>query len=199
MQNLNINNYNIDFSKVNWKPNKFGGSQFNISNFQYENDVLRILPSKSAKIIPLVVTIVFGSLPFIFYSINNKKPDTVVLFVVGVFVLIFLISYIGLMKKVEINKPLGSVKKGYNLKNAKLFCNLSEVLFIQVVEQLIPQKRNNYFSYEINIVCKDNNRITLTDHADFDYIKKEAQKLKLFLGLPIFTKSKKTSEIIELS
>jgi hypothetical protein len=199
LKNLSNNYYNIDFSKVDWSPFRFGGAQFNINDFIYTSDSLKILPSKSAKIIPLIVTIIFGSLPLLFYKINNQKPHFVVLFVVGVFISIFIISYIRVLIKVEIDKSNGSIKKGISLKRAKIIGQISDIEFIQIVEQLIPQKKNQYFSYEINLVLKNRNRISITDHADFEEIKKEAQKLKLFLGVPIFTKSKKSAEIIELS
>ncbi len=198
MQNLKNNNP-IDFNGIDWSPNKIGGAQFNINDFVYEANSLKILPSSLSKIIPLIVMIVFGSILFIFSYVNSKKIDPYLLAFIGCFELFFIIFYIKLFIKLELNTETGNITKGFNLNKAKTIYKISNVVFIQVIEQHIPQKKNNYNSYEINLVFKNKERLTITDHADFEALRAEALKLKEFLKVPIYTKSKSSKEIIELT
>lgn len=190
---------NPELLKADWGPNKFGGSQYNINYFIYENNVLKIVPSKAAKIIPLIVIILFAALPVFFSLINHKENKPIIFSVFGLIDIVFIILYIRLFIKIEINPIQDTIKKGFNLSKAKTIAKVSDIVFIQVVEQKINQKKNNYYSYEINLVMKNKDRISLTDHADFDVIKTQSQQLKAFLNKSIYTKSTKTSEIIELA
>jgi hypothetical protein len=44
-------------------------------------------------------------------------------------------------------------------------------------------------SYELNLVLKDGRRANVADHADLDYLRENARRLRAFLGIPIWDRA----------
>lgn len=57
---------------------------------------------------------------------------------------------------------------------------------LQIVAEFISGKNANYYSYELNLVLKNGNRINIIDHNNKGRIDREAKVLSEFLGVPVW-------------
>ena len=191
----------INFKNVNWAPAKMGGAIFQTGVFKVKNEnSLVISPSKMFKILVPLVILILNVLPFLSSIIFKTQPSLIIMLVVICFDIIMLIVYLQGLKHIEINKQTDTIKQGFSLITAKTLKKTSDIKFIQIVEQRIPQqKRNYYYSYEINLVYNDGTRFNLVDHSEQYTIENDARTLKQFLGKPIYTNNNETNEIKEFS
>jgi hypothetical protein len=186
---------------VNWKPAKIGGAIFETNKFELKNENSLIIgPSKLFKIIVPVTLILLSVLPFLSNIVFQKEPSLIIISVVAIFDLFMLIVYLKGLKVVELNKTTDTIKKGFAVNTSKVFKKKSEIQFIQIIEEPIPNKQNYSisYSYEINLVFNDNTRLNLTDHSVHSSILEDVHILKQFIGCPIYTKKYKTNEIIQV-
>jgi hypothetical protein len=191
----------IDFEKVSWRPEKMGGAIFETTVFEINsNNNLIITPSKLFKNLVPIVIILLSVLPFLSSIIFQKAPSIIIISLVICFDVIMLVVYLNGLKVIELSKKTDSVKKGLNLNSAKLLKKVSEINFIQIIEEPVPNKKTYSisYSYEINLVFNDNTRYNLTDHTIQDSIIQNAKMLKKYIGCAIYTKKFETQEIIEV-
>lgn len=190
----------INFKNVSWAPAKIGGAMFQTSVFRVKNESsLVISPSSMFKILVPIVILALSILPFLSSIIFKTQPSLIIILVVICFDIIMIIVYLKGLKLVEINKQTDSIKQGFSLQTAKTLKKISEIKFIQIVEQLIPQKRNYYYSYEINLVYSDDTRFNLVDHSELNIVQRDARLLKQFIEKPIYTINSQTNEIKEFN
>lgn len=57
---------------------------------------------------------------------------------------------------------------------------------LQIVAEFISGKNSNYYSYELNLVLKNGNRINVIDHGNRRKIDREAKVLSEFLKVPVW-------------
>lgn len=57
---------------------------------------------------------------------------------------------------------------------------------LQIVAEFISGKNSNYYSYELNLVLKNGNRINVIDHNNKGKIDREAKVLSEFLKIPVW-------------
>jgi hypothetical protein len=82
-------------------------------------------------------------------------------------------------------EPNVSMKED-ELKDA---CRLSSIHAIQVIRERVRSDKKSYYSYEINLVKKNGDRLNVIDHAKRDVILEDAKKLSEFLGKPVWDAS----------
>ena len=70
-------------------------------------------------------------------------------------------------------------------RKAADFVRLDTVHAVQLIAEYISGK-NSYYSYELNLVLKDGNRVSIIDHGNLDRIREDARALALFLGKPLW-------------
>lgn len=71
---------------------------------------------------------------------------------------------------------------------------LERIAALQIPPRKHVRFRNNnrdrsFYSYELNLILEDNERINLLDHGDLVEIRKDAKKLSEYLGVPVFDAS----------
>jgi hypothetical protein len=74
--------------------------------------------------------------------------------------------------------------------------SFSAIHAVQIVKEHVRRNKKSYWSYELNLVLKDGERVNVVDHADLPRIQSESQMLKTLLGcklwdatLPVETKT----------
>lgn len=74
----------------------------------------------------------------------------------------------------------------------KDYIDLADVYAIQLIKEYVPGSRRSgsrspYYSYELNLVLKDGERMNVVDHGDLQRIRADAIQLGEFLGnLPVW-------------
>ena len=74
-----------------------------------------------------------------------------------------------------------------SLNDASEDCvHLEFIHALQIVAEFISGKNSNYYSYELNLVLKNGNRINVIDHGNKEKIEREAKVLSEFLKVPVW-------------
>ena len=64
--------------------------------------------------------------------------------------------------------------------------NLKEVHAIQLIREYVRGNKSSYYSYELNLVCRDGSRLNVTDHGSLAAIREDAQLLGNYLNRPVW-------------
>ncbi len=64
--------------------------------------------------------------------------------------------------------------------------NLKDVHAIQLIREYVRGNKNSYYSYELNLVCRDGSRLNVTDHGSLAAIREDAQLLGTYLNRPVW-------------
>ena len=68
-------------------------------------------------------------------------------------------------------------KKSFGLKNAEA---------IQLIREYVRGHENNYYSYELNLICSDGSRINIIDHGSLRKLREDAALLAKYLSIPVW-------------
>lgn len=74
-------------------------------------------------------------------------------------------------------------------KSVKIAAMLENIHAIQLLSEYCNKGKTRFYSYEINLVLKDGDRINVVDHGNLKKVKRDAQKLSTFLGKPLWDMS----------
>lgn len=80
-------------------------------------------------------------------------------------------------------KKQDTIQYGSNVKN---FTRLDNIHAIQLLSECCRGSKSSYYSYELNLVLKDGNRINVIDHGNAGKIREDAQTLAKFLGVQVW-------------
>lgn len=67
----------------------------------------------------------------------------------------------------------------------KNMTRLEEIHALQIISEYCSGK-NSYYSYELNLVLKDGQRLNVVDHGNLARLREDANKLAQFLGRPLW-------------
>lgn len=65
-------------------------------------------------------------------------------------------------------------------------CRLGEIHALQLIQERCSGKNSSYWSYELNLVCKDGRRIHVVDHGALHDLRDDAQTLARMLGCKVW-------------
>ena len=63
---------------------------------------------------------------------------------------------------------------------------LHKIHALQLISEFCRSSKHSYYSYELNLVLDDGERINVIDHADHSRIRQDANTLSNFLGKPLW-------------
>ncbi|MCB0639092.1 MAG: hypothetical protein KDC54_20825, partial [Lewinella sp.] len=66
-----------------------------------------------------------------------------------------------------------------------------EIHAIQLLRERVRSKNSRYFSYELNLVLRNGERLALMDHSKQDAIREDAQLLSRTLSVPLWDATRK--------
>lgn len=148
------------------------------------------------KLLPLIGIIPLGFGLFVFAMIKEKIfDDYFELIIGGVIAFLFLVVY--LLLKYNSRKHVFDKTYNYYYRNhfdpGKMIHEMtdktqrfSNIHAIQIISERVKTKNNSFYSYELNLVCKDTSRITIVDHHKHDIIQDHAKRLASFLNVPVW-------------
>lgn len=190
-------------SLTSWTPLVRGGSNFATHTLnQVNNRRIEIKPSLGL----YLFTFVFASfsLFFIFESKNQllfygdfptNLGDALNTFVPIIFLLVSAFMLIKLPQKIVFDGKRNLYWKGYKKpsriigrkKKRNTVVRFSEIQAIQLLSEWCDGgDSSNYYSFELNLVLKDSNRINVIDHGNYSRIKFDANLISKFLKVPLW-------------
>ena len=70
-------------------------------------------------------------------------------------------------------------------KNTKS-CGFDNICAIQLLREYVSGNKNSYYSYELNLVCINGERINIVDHGALHAIREDASILADYLSIPVW-------------
>ena len=209
MKNLQSNQIYFDRSnfndsiatKTNWYPMKLGGTNFqthklvtvNPNRLEFKATLLAKLFYSTFSFFGIIVLVDFYFSDFLINGLSFNKDTIMTLFVsfilIGVSSILF---YFG-TKPIIFDKNKGFFWKGwkepdkiFNKKDLKYFTKLEQIHALQIISEYIHDRKNSYYSYELNIILKDGKRINIIDHSNLNILQNDASTISKFLNIPIW-------------
>ena len=186
-------------SQTAWTPIKAGGSNFRTYKLVKSGpNRVEFRPMLGAVLFYLMFAIiglamVIGACSILF-SPAKFEPRTVMLLFVGL-----LFTGIGgylinaNTQPVVFEKGRGAFWKGrkgpdevINAKGSGRFARLDDVHALQVISEYCSGGKSRYYSYELNLVLKNGERINVVDHGNRTRLREDAEHLAAFLGKPLW-------------
>ncbi len=187
---------------TDWGPAKSGGTNFKthklVPGFP---DKMEFKAGLGAKLFYLIfmgvgaAALIFFLIPTIQKGAFGLNPDTLV--PAGITVIFggigVLLHYFG-TAPIVFDKNRGYFWKGrkdpqrvFDKKTLKHYCELHEIHAIQLISEYIRGDKSSYYSYELNLVLKDDGRrLNVIDHGSGDVIREDAKILGDFLGVAVW-------------
>ena len=186
--------------KTDWSPAKGGGSSFcTYKLISINPERIEFRPSTAAKLFYTLFIVVGISLiiSFLFTTLINGfsiNGGTIVLLLVGaVFTMIGGLMFYLNTVCVVFDKQEGLFWKGpkppYGVSDNEGSKNSVELLNIhalQLVSEYCTGDKSSYYSYELNLVLENGNRINVVDHGNKNKLREDTKILADFLGKPIW-------------
>jgi hypothetical protein len=96
-------------------------------------------------------------------------------------------------KPIVFDKHSGCFWKGrknpdlvFNKDSIKVWTQLEQIHALQLIAEHCSSNKCSYYSYELNLVLKDGERINVVDHGNLNKIRDDANTLSKFLGKPVW-------------
>jgi hypothetical protein len=189
-------------TKTQWTPLKSGGSNFRTHKLVMVNlNRYEFKASLGAKLFYLVFFIVGFGVAMIpiynFYASGGEQAlskGTILPLIFGfVFMIVGgLMLYFGLtpivfdkMKR-YFWKGRKSPEMVYNKSEVKNYVPLDKIHALQLISEHIRNQKSSYYSYELNLVLEDGNRINVIDHGSQDKVREDAHTLAGWLLIPVW-------------
>lgn len=190
-----------------WTPAKSGGASFKTHKLimdefgalRYKMAIGNIIFSMIFIMVGLATTVggVYMLVKTIFLSANSSgNIDFTFLFLI-LFGLMFslpgaLMLYFS-SAPIVFDKKIGYFWKGRTKPNnrenngkIKYLAKLEEVHAIQLLSEYIRGDKSSYYSYELNLVLKNGNRVNVVDHGNEVKIREDAQTISEYLEIAVW-------------
>lgn len=186
--------------KTKWVPLKNGGTNFRTHELVLVNpDRMEFKATSLSKLCYLVFAI-FG-ISFIILFLSTIPADG---FSINMNSLIsplagLLFTAIGVFMFYKAATPIVFDKlNGLYWKGRKTLSEVSDyeasttsarfetIHALQIVSEYCRGSKSNFYSYELNLVLKNGNRINVIDHGSYKKLRKDADTLAEFLGKPVW-------------
>lgn len=96
-------------------------------------------------------------------------------------------------RPIEFDKRLGWYWKGYQKPclmggspPPRIGTPLSRIHALQILPEHVRGDKSSFTSYELNLVLRDGTRLNVLDHGNYSRLEGDAQKLAVFLGVPVW-------------
>lgn len=187
--------------RINWTPAKSGGASFRTHHLvEVNSNRLEFRTSIGAKVfifffILLGIGIIVG---FLFPKMTSGglsfDKNTIIPIVIG---MLFIIAGGGLLHfgttPIVFDKTKGAFWKGRKApdkvpdrRTLKHFAELEKIHALQLISEFVRGDKRTYYSYELNLVLKNRNRINVVDHGNKTRLREDANTLSAFLGKPVW-------------
>lgn len=187
--------------QTEWRPLRGGGSNFRTHKLVKENfNRLEFRPTAFALVFFLVFFLVGLAVMFGFTYLHLSRGtfafnvESIMPIVLG---LIFTTAGI-LMHRAGSEPRVFDKQKGYYWKGRqgemgafdprklKVSAELRRIHALQLISEYCRSDKSSYYSYELNLVLEDGNRLNVVDHGNRKKLREDARTLAAFLGVPVW-------------
>ncbi len=184
--------------QIEWHPLKGGGSNFCTHRLDdSQNDLLVFKATRGAK---LFIGI-FGfagllglAIPLAIYFTQDTEWFLLLFAFLfgGIFLGASYLMYHFMTMPRVFDRFYGHYYKGrkkpnemdVNSKNPLIDCN--DIVALQIIREYIRSDKSRYYSYELNLVLRDGERINVVDHGKIQALREDAEILSTHLGVPVW-------------
>jgi len=185
--------------QVEWKPLVKGGTNFKTHQL-VETSFNRLEFKMSGMAIFFCSIFIFIGSVFTIFNLGINyflNKDNIIAFMLpGLFGLVFIGAGIWMLyrfkRPIVFDFQLGFFWKGtytseqiYMMQGNKEVVALSEIYALQIISERVSGK-NQHYSYELNLVLKNYQRVNVVDHGGLNQIRIDAQKLSAYLKVPVW-------------
>ena len=178
---LNVFGSEIAF-KASWEPLAGGGTNFCTHRAKKNTSLMgNIFVFKTTiQAYLFAISFVAAGAMFAIASAAGKAPDEFAL--IGLGILAFGCWYLWSLRQKEstfdrYSRKLTQGKKSFDLANAEA---------IQLIREYVRGHKSSYYSYELNLIFSDANRINIVDHGALRKLREDAALLAEYLAIPVW-------------
>ena len=187
--------------QIEWTPLKRGGTNFQTHKLvKISRYRMAFQASRIARLFYIIFLLVgLGVLTgFYFYRFSRgayllKLENIFLLLFGGIFVAAgCLLLYFG-TSPIVFDKRRGFFWKGRKTpqhgsrrNSLKTFTRFSEIYALQLISEYCSGDKGSYYSYELNLVLKNGERINVVDHGNLNQIREDAGILSNYLNRPLW-------------
>jgi hypothetical protein len=187
--------------KAQWHPIKSGGSNFctrKLKVIEYQRAEFR--PTVGAFLFYIVfivmgmgALIVFPAADFFDSDLSDSLAFFIPIIVGGVFVVVGTLGVINGTTPIVFDRLGGYFYRGRknplhvaDKTGLKNFVEIGRIHALQIVSEYCRSDKSSYYSYELNLVIDDGERINVIDHGNLTRIRGDAATLATFLGVSVW-------------
>lgn len=183
--------------QTGWRPIKGGGSNIRTYKLVKVNPYRMKFKSTIGAIIFTLIFALPGTalLTFLIPNVDWTSIDTGImigLFLGLVFASLGWYMFFRQMRPFVFDKQEGFIWKGRKPAEMRTnettdkYVRLESVHALQIIAEYMSGKGGGYYSYELNLVLKNGNRINIIDHGCRKKLAEDAEVLAEFLGIPLW-------------
>jgi hypothetical protein len=182
--------------QADWNPAKGGGVNYRTHNLtEVNSNRLEFRASLVTKLLCLLFILFgVGMLSILYFEFFSQRTNTqalgfvgLLLITIGVYMLYANTAPIVFDKQKGFfwkgRKAPDEMSNGETLKDA---VRLGEIQALQLISEYCKGNKSSYFSYELNLVLKNGQRINVIDHGNRNKLRENAATLSAFLAIPVW-------------
>lgn len=196
---INVDCFNDPLAtKIDWRPLKKGGVNFQAEIMEESGNNGLLIKSSLKSILLKSIVPLFGLVfliggPWKYFA---KGSDSIVdlLFPTSIGLAMVIVGVI-LIRNALKSIMIDGENSCITLKNGEKI-EFKNIHAFQILEEYVKDKKResnarnstsvDYWSYELNIVLKNGERVNLMDHSEFDVLRRDASKVAGLIKAPIW-------------
>jgi len=165
--------------RISWDPLVGGGTNFCTHRLQKTSDLMNNSIEFKPTFIAYLVSISFAVIGLIAILSSGSSGS-------GALIALAPLGF-GLWSLRDLVKQKSSFSSSSRVfcKNTKS-CGFDNICAIQLLREYVSGNKNSYYSYELNLVCINGERINIVDHGALHAIREDASILADYLSVPVW-------------
>jgi hypothetical protein len=168
--------------RISWDPLVGGGTNFCTHRLQKTSGLMNNSIEFKPTFVAYLVSISFAviGLIAILFTLSSGSMDS------GALIALAPLGF-GLWSLRDLVKQKSSFSSSSRVfyKNTKS-CGFDNISAIQLLREYVRGNKNSYYSYELNLVCINGERINIVDHGALHAIREDASILADYLAIPVW-------------
>jgi hypothetical protein len=166
--------------RISWDPLVGGGTNFCTHRLQKTSGLMNNSIEFKPTFIAYLGSISFAVLGLIAILVTLSSGSALAL-------IAFALLGFGLWSLRDLVKQKSSFSSSSRVfyKNTKS-CGFDNICAIQLLREYVGQNKYSYYSYELNLVCINGERINIVDHGALHAIREDASILADYLSIPVW-------------